>query len=114
MIGYTRLGLAIVGCLVGMTGCSSRDPYQRDDVWYPTGANAANLAAQVADPADLAGGRGDPTQRSAAQIKAVTRITTDTPKPLGGGSTTTIPGGGAGAAGGGDPPPPAVAPAGGT
>ena len=107
MTRYTRLGLAIVGCLVGLAGCSSRDPYRRDDVWYPTGSNAVNLAAQVADPADLAGGRGDPKQRSAAQIKAVTRILTDAPKALSGGSTTAGPGGG------GESPPPAAA-AGGT
>jgi type IV pilus biogenesis protein CpaD/CtpE len=107
MTRYTRLGLAIVGCLVGLAGCSSRDPYKRDDVWYPTGANAANLAAQVADPADLAGGRGDPKQRSAAQIKAVTRILTDAPKALSGGSTTA-------AGGGGETPSPPAAPAGGT
>ena len=119
MTGYARIGLAAIGCLLALAGCSSRDPYARDDVWYPTGANAVNLAAQVADPADLAGGRGDPTQHSAAQVKAVTRISTDTPKPLGGlAATTTTGGGGAGAggagAGGGDPPPPAATPAGGT
>ena len=55
-----HLGFAAATLLGMLSGCSSRDPYARDDVWYPTGAPAANIAAQVANPADLAGGRDDP------------------------------------------------------
>lgn len=109
MTGYTRPGLAIVGCLAVLAGCSSRDPYKRDDVWYPTGANAANLAAQVADPADLAGGRSDRRQSALAPVKSVTLIWTDTPKALPGGSGISTPTGG----GAGGQPPPAT-PAGGS
>jgi hypothetical protein len=105
MTGHIRAVLAGVVCLAVLAGCSSRDPYKRDDVWYPTGANAANLAAQVADPADLAGGRSDTRQSSIAPIKSVNRILTDSPKALGGspagGSGTT------GAGGAGEAPPPA-------
>ena len=107
MTGYTRPGLAIVGCLVVLAGCSSRDPYKRDDVWYPTGANAANLAAQVADPADLAGGRSDPRQSALAPVKSVNRIWEDNPKELTDGSAVSTPTG-VGAGGGGQPPPPAA------
>jgi hypothetical protein len=94
MAGYARLGLAVMGCLLVLSGCSNRDPYARNDVWYPTGVNATNLAAQVADPADLAGGRGDRRVSSAPQIKAVDRITNDTPKALPASSTTSTGGGG--------------------
>ncbi len=106
MNGNIRLGFAAAILLGILAGCSSRDPYARDDVWYPTGAPAANLAAQLANPADLAGGRDDPRQNSAAAAKAVNHIWSDTPKTLSG--PTTI---GAGAGGGGQQ---AGAPAGGT
>ncbi len=82
MNGNIQLGV-LAAILLGMlAGCSSRDPYARDDVWYPTGAPAANLAAQLANPADLAGGRDDPRQASAASVRAVNRIWADTPKAL--------------------------------
>ena len=106
MPGYARLVLAVVACLTMLAACDSRDPYKRDDVWYPSGSNAANLAAQVADPADLAGGRGDPRAYSPAQLKAVNRISTDTPRSLIGGSTV------AGTGGGAEAPPPAAPPGG--
>jgi len=108
---------AIVLAMLG--GCSSRDPYARDDVWYPTGAPAANLAAQLANPADLAGGRDDPRQNSASAIAAVNRIWSDTPKTIVAGSATGgasgggTTGGGAAAGGGGGGGQPAAAPTGG-
>jgi type IV pilus biogenesis protein CpaD/CtpE len=82
MKGYAHLGFLAAMLLGMLAGCSSRDPYARDDVWYPSGAPAANLAAQLANPADLAGGRDDPRQHSAASIKAVDRIWADSPKAL--------------------------------
>ena len=102
MPGYARLVLAVVACLTMLAACDNRDPYKRDDVWYPSGSNAANLAAQVANPADLAGGRGDPRAYAPAQLKAVNRILTDAPRALIGGGT----GGGA------EAPPPAAPPGG--
>lgn len=109
MTGTFRFALVSAICLGTLAGCSNRDPYKRDDVWYPTGSNAANLAIQVADPADLAGGRGNPKQASTAQVKSVNRVFEDTPKALTGVT------GGAGATpvnGAGDAQPPATPPGG--
>jgi uncharacterized membrane protein YgcG len=105
MMRHSRLVLAFLACSVTLAGYGSRDPYQRDDVWYPTGANAANLAAQVANPADLAGGRTDPKQLVAAPAKGVNRVWSDSPKPLsytagGGSSSGGTSGGGGGGSGG--------------
>ena len=100
--------LGLIGILATLAGCASRDPYQRDDVWYPTGSNAANLAAMVANPHDLVAGRGSSASNAATQVVAVRHIQTDTPKKLsldsggsgGGGSssgsgpTAITPGGG--------------------
>ena len=53
------LRFAAVASLVVLAGCDSRMiPYLRTDVWQPTGANAGNIAAMVADPHDLISGRG--------------------------------------------------------
>ncbi len=46
--------LSAAACLAG---CAGTEPYQRDGVWTPTGANAANLAAMLDNPGDLAQGR---------------------------------------------------------
>jgi type IV pilus biogenesis protein CpaD/CtpE len=39
--------------LLALPGCTQTDPYQREGNWRPNGANAANLRAMVAVPADL-------------------------------------------------------------
>lgn len=49
----TALALVLV-----LSGCDATDPYRRSDVWYPTGANAGNIAAMAANPGDLVIGRG--------------------------------------------------------
>lgn len=41
-----------------LAGCAETDPYLRPGQWQPTGANAINLAAMVANPHDLLRGRG--------------------------------------------------------
>ena len=97
--GLFGLGGAIA--IVGMLAGCGRDPYERDDVWYPTGANNANLAAQIVNPRDLQVGRSDPKQMAAPQVKAVERINTDTPKALPIVSSSTTIGGGSGGGGGG-------------
>jgi hypothetical protein len=81
-----------------LAGCD-RDPYRRTDVWYPTGANAANLAAMVANPADLVHGHGVSSTDSKAQRLAVERIWSDSPRGLG--SATGGGGGGGGGSGSG-------------
>ena len=59
-------------CIVILTlaGCDATDPYLREGVWRPNGANDANLRAMVVSPSDLARGvasvRGDGQQAAAA------------------------------------------------
>lgn len=43
--------------VLALAGCSQTDPYERAGVWRPSDANSANIAAQVANPADLVRGR---------------------------------------------------------
>ena len=100
MTRHLRSALAFAACLGILAACGNRDPYKRDDVWYPTGANAANLAAQVVNPDDLIRGRSDPKQLAAGPAKSVSRVLTDTPKSLTPGSSSGS-GGGSGAGGGG-------------
>ncbi len=112
------VGLAIA-VAAPLTGCMDRDPYRRTDVWRPTGANASNIAAQVADPNDMIRGRGSvPRANAEPSVLAVERIQTDHPKVLrsmgssggssggdsGAGSGGSGGSGGAGAAGGGASP----------
>jgi hypothetical protein len=59
-------------CVAALTlsGCNMTDPYSREGVWRPNGANEANLRAMVVSPADLARGvsapGGDGQQAAAA------------------------------------------------
>lgn len=50
--------IALCAAPLLLAGCMSREPYHRTDVWQPTGANIANIAAMAADPHDLIRGRG--------------------------------------------------------
>jgi hypothetical protein len=65
-----------------LTGCEQIDPYTRDGVWRPRGANEANLRIHVADPAML--DRGVDDRRADGQVAgaAVARYRTDRVKPL--------------------------------
>jgi hypothetical protein len=58
------------------------DPYSRADTWQPTGSNAGNIAAQVANPYDLIHGHDFGRVDGAASSLAIGRIWTDTPKKL--------------------------------
>jgi type IV pilus biogenesis protein CpaD/CtpE len=51
----TLIPLAIVALL---SACAATDPLLNPNDWRPNGANEANIAAQVANPADLKRGRG--------------------------------------------------------
>ena len=88
---------ALLTVVTAVGGCVSRDPYNRTDVWRPTGANSANLAAMVADPRDLLRGHGTTRQSTKASAVAAERLWVDQPKSL-----PTASGGGGG--GGGSPP----------
>ena len=68
--------------LLACAGCEQRDPYMRTDVWRPTGANAGNIAAMVADPRDLIRGRDTAGQDSRAATLAVGQIWANQPTPL--------------------------------
>ena len=50
--------IAVTTALLALAGCAERDPYLRTDVWRPTGANAQNMVAMMADPHDMIRGRG--------------------------------------------------------
>ena len=69
--------------LLGLLGgCEDRDPYRRTDVWYPSGVNAGNIAAMVANPADLISGHGVQRSDGKEAVTAVDRVWQDKPKPL--------------------------------
>ena len=99
------LHLAFIASLVALAGCDSRDPYLRTDVWQPTGANAGNIAAMVANPHDLISGRGVAVQNSNESALAVSHVWLDQPKSLatgaGGGSSSPSGGGATGSGSGG-------------
>lgn len=94
--------------LLAMGGCVDADPYNREGMWSPTGANARNIAAMAAHPRDLIRGHGEPGSDGLMAAAAVGRLQQGRPKPI-----LSI---GAGATPGGDAPaaalPPPAAPAG--
>ena len=65
-----------------LAACQDMDPYTRTDMWQPTGANAGNIAAMVANPYDLIRGRGVPIVDTKESTIAIGHLWTDTPKPL--------------------------------
>jgi type IV pilus biogenesis protein CpaD/CtpE len=75
-----RITLALPVLLV--VGCTSSDPYRRTDVWYPTGANAGNIAAMVAKPRDLILGHSGDRADARQAAGAVDRVWQDRKKPL--------------------------------
>jgi hypothetical protein len=50
----SRLPGLLLPLLLALAGCDRTDPYLREGVWHPNGANDANLRAMVAVPSDLA------------------------------------------------------------
>ncbi len=73
--------LLMTGLLL-LSACGNRDPYLRDDVWKPTGANAGNLAAMVANPNDLIVGRHSAVSDTHASTIAIQHIWEGQPSPL--------------------------------
>lgn len=65
-----------------LAGCSFIDPYRRDGMWSPNGANEANLGAMVATPTDLARGQGESGSNGDLAAAAVKRLRTDRLKAL--------------------------------
>ena len=78
-----------IGFVAMLQGCAATDPLLNQNDWHPTGANATNIAAEVANPADLARGR-DATAGSDGELAAaaVLRLRTGHVKPLPGSGLT--------------------------
>ncbi len=85
--------IAGVGAL---SGCSQLDSYNRPYTWHPTGANAANIAAQVANPDDLIVGRGSDRTDAAMLMPGLQQVETGQGR---GGSGAAAAGGSASGAG---------------
>ncbi len=87
---------------LSLAGCTYLDPYRREGMWNPTGANEANLGTMVATPTDLAKGQSDAGSSGDLAAAAVKRLRTDHVKSLPAVDTTggTISGGGGGGGGG--------------
>jgi type IV pilus biogenesis protein CpaD/CtpE len=74
--------------LASLASCAAQDPYRRTDVWYPTGSNDGNIAAQAVRPRDLIVGRGAQGGDNArVSADAVERVWEGQDKPLAGVST---------------------------
>ncbi len=74
---------ASFGLLIVLVGCAATDPLRNTSDWHPDGSNEANIAAEVANPADLVHGR-DPTGGADGQqaAAAVLRLRTGRTKTL--------------------------------
>jgi hypothetical protein len=62
--------------------CTEINPDTRAGIWHPSGINARNLTAMMADPADAVRGRGVTGADSPLAIHAVDRLMAGKPKPL--------------------------------
>ncbi len=67
---------------IGLAGCDAIDPLHRAGLWQPNGANGADLALQVANPADLVRGTGATTTDGQVAAAAVARLREDKVKKL--------------------------------
>lgn len=68
--------------LLALSGCSAIDPYTREGVWRPRGANDANLRLHVADPQMLDRGVDDPRSDGQMTTAAIQRLRTNRVHPL--------------------------------
>ncbi len=68
------LALMAPMALVGLAGCDAVNADRGESEWHPKGLNAANLAAMVDNPADLARGRSDPGPDRKLSAHAVTEL----------------------------------------
>jgi type IV pilus biogenesis protein CpaD/CtpE len=83
-----------------LTACGNGEAYSGADSWSPSGANAQNIAAMIANPHDLVLGRSEGRADARQAAGAVDRVRQDKPKPLLSATTSAGGGGdGAGAAG---------------
>jgi hypothetical protein len=90
---------ASLGLLL-LSGCNAIDPLKRPYMWHDSAANAHNIAAMAANPADLLHGRRSPKRRVSLDSDSVDRLWSGKTLPLTGGSA----GGSGGSSGGGATP----------
>lgn len=96
-----RRGFLIVSVAGLLAGCAAIDPFERDGVWNPTGAERENIAVQAANPSDLLIGHGDATSPGPVASGAIGRIySTDKGQEQSASSGGSSSGGGASGGGG--------------
>jgi len=103
MSRHIFLGIGLLAGMLTLGGCGNRDPYQRTDVWRPTGANAANIAAMAVNPNDLISGRGVKRYDTRTSEPAVERLWMNRGGSLSGGAAASSGGASGGSPGGGSP-----------
>ena len=81
-----------------LAGCADTDPYLKQGQWQPRGANMLNLAAMLANPADLQRGHGDRGATGYEAAMPVTRLSMGRPAALPAGASNRAPSGEANAA----------------
>lgn len=77
-----RWGGFCLALALALAACEQTDPYVRAGDWRPLGANATNLRAMVADPADLYQGRAAAAAPGDVAAAAVARLRADAVKRL--------------------------------
>jgi hypothetical protein len=77
-----RAAALLLPLLVALAGCDQIDPYTRAGNWRPNGANAANLRAMVAVPADLVAAAPASPADGGLAAAALDRLRHDTVRPL--------------------------------
>ncbi len=93
---------ATLGALLALAACGPQyDPISREGLYQPLHANRANLALQVANPADLVRGTGRTTADGQLAAAAVDRLRQDKVKKLPASDISTIAAGVSGENGGG-------------
>ena len=80
----------MLGCLTVVSACAQTDPYTREGVWRPNGANDKNLRAMIADPDDLMIGAADNLADGQVMSAAVARYRSGRVKELGGEAASKI------------------------
>jgi type IV pilus biogenesis protein CpaD/CtpE len=71
-----------IGVLLLLAGCAATDPYTREGIWRPNGANDANLRAMVVSPSDLVRGVGSTGGDGQQAAAALDRQRQDKPRVL--------------------------------
>ncbi len=87
--------LVVAIALLGIAGCAQTDPFTKAGIWKPVGVNDANIAAQLADPADIARGRPASSGTYRTGASAVDRHWQGgPPRPAAAAAQAAAPGGG--------------------